>query len=86
MCSLRDSVTEYVEALKDTERKLTDCPDEVNHSEGSSLIDGSVQNCSISTTLAMEMLQSCTKPSKYIHDIVMVKIIDKNKWVMYTIK
>ena len=28
-------------------------------------IDGSVQDCSISIANAMEILQSCTKPSKY---------------------
>ena len=28
-------------------------------------IDGLVQDCSISSALAMEILQSCTKPSKY---------------------
>ena len=28
-------------------------------------IDGLVQDCSISTALAIEILQSCTKPSKY---------------------
>ena len=29
-------------------------------------IDGLVQDCSISSALAMELLQSCTKPWKYI--------------------
>ena len=30
-------------------------------------IDGLVQDCSISSALALEILQSCTKPSKYNH-------------------
>ena len=30
-------------------------------------IDGSVQDCSNSSALAMELLQSCTKPSMYLY-------------------
>ena len=37
-------------------------------SPGHHEIDGSMQDCSISSALAMEMLQSCTKPSKYTID------------------
>ena len=32
---------------------------------GMSYIDGLVQDCSIFSALAMEILQSCTKPSIY---------------------
>ena len=35
-------------------------------------IDGSVQDCSISSALAMEILLSCTKPSKCMTRIVEV--------------
>ena len=33
--------------------------------QGAENIDGLVQDCSISSALAMEILQSCTKPSTY---------------------
>ena len=29
MCSLRDSVQEYVQALEDTDKKIKECPPEV---------------------------------------------------------
>ena len=32
MCSLRDSVQEYVQALEDTDKKIKDCPPEVKFS------------------------------------------------------
>ena len=30
MCSLRDSVQEYVQALEDTDKKIKECPPEVS--------------------------------------------------------
>ena len=30
MCSLRDSVQEYVQALEDTDKKIKECPREVS--------------------------------------------------------
>ena len=33
---------------------------------GQAQVDGLVQDCSISSALAMEILQSCTKPSKCV--------------------
>ena len=35
-------------------------------------IDGIVQDCSISTANSLEILQSCTKPSKYIINLVLI--------------
>ena len=36
----------------------------IHHQQWLNQIDGLVQDCSISSALAMEILQSCTKPSK----------------------
>ena len=38
-------------------------------------IDGLVQDCSNSSALAMELLQFCTKPSKYELEIILNKQI-----------
>ena len=37
-------------------------------------IDGLVQDCSISSALAMEMLQSCTEPLIYYNDVAWVSL------------
>ena len=38
-------------------------------------IDGLVQDCSISSALAMEILQSCTKPSMYSYTYMYIYIV-----------
>ena len=46
-------------------------------------IDGLVQDCSNSRVLAMELLQSCTKPS--ISNYAINFLIDKNNIIFVTI-
>ena len=44
-------------------------------------IDGLVQDCSISSVLAMEILQSCTKPSIYFHTICVSSVVMEDSLV-----
>ena len=58
-------------------------------SEHEEHIDGLVQDCSNSSALAMELLQSRTKPSMYlIHKFVLKAESERaeNKWNIWTIE
>ena len=64
-CPPRVVISPMIADSKDDLPEPTD-PTTITNSPEINYIDGLVQDCSNSSALAMELLQSCTKPSMYL--------------------
>ena len=64
---------DYVESQQTANMETTSVVNKVSGHWKQPHIHGLVQDCSISSALAMEILQSCTKPSTYMAKVGMAK-------------